>query len=226
MFSYILDLLYPPLCLGCHDKLLDKGRSICLACERKIKPTNFHLLVDNPVKERFWGRVDLERATSAYTFVKGELLQHLIHQLKYDHRPEIGLELGKLYGSMLADDPFWKTVDCIIPVPLHPKKEHKRGYNQAAKWAAGLAESLDIPSADNYLIRTSFTETQTKKSRMERFTNVEHAFSVQKAETMEGKHLLLVDDVLTTGATLEACALKLLEVKNVRVSVACIALAS
>lgn len=226
MLSYLLDLLYPPLCLGCHEKLLHKGRSICLTCERKVKPTNFHLLSENPVKERFWGRVEIERATSAYTFVKGELLQHLIHQLKYDHRPEIGIELGRLYGSMLVEEPFWKTIDYIIPVPLHPKKQHKRGYNQAGKWADGLAQSLDVLSTERYLIRTNFTETQTKKSRMERFANVEHAFAVEHGNEIKGKHLLLVDDVLTTGATLEACALKLLEIENVRVSVACIALAS
>ncbi len=226
MLSYLLDLLYPPLCLGCNEQPLHKGRSICLACERKIKPTNYHLLEENIVKERFWGRVQIERATSAYTFVKGELLQQLIHQLKYDDRPEIGQELGKLYASMLKEDEFWLTIDYIIPVPLHPQKRHQRGYNQAAEWAKGLSDGLNIPFTEQYLIRTNYTETQTKKSRMDRFANVEHAFAVKHSKDIEGKHLLLVDDVLTTGATLEACALKLLEIEGVRVSIACIALAS
>lgn len=175
--------------------------------------------------ERFWGRVLLQRATTAFSFSKGGLLQHLIHQLKYENKPQIGQELGKMYGAMLKEDPFWQAIDYIVPVPLHPKKKHQRGYNQAAMWAIGLSETLGVDWTEEYLIRSDYTTSQTKKTRMERFQNVEDAFFVPNPTAIEGKHLLIVDDVLTTGATLEACALKLLEVPNVRVSVACIALA-
>lgn len=225
MFGRILDLLYPRLCFACEAQTIPKGTSLCVSCEYKITPTQYHLMPDNPVMERFWGRVKIERAATAFSFTKGGLLQNLIHQLKYENKPQIGQELGKMYGAMLLEDDFWRSIDCIIPVPLHPKKKHFRGYNQAAMWAMGLSEALGVNWSEQYLIRTDYTETQTKKSRMERFQNVQDAFAVPKPSEIMGKHLLIVDDVLTTGATLEACALKLLEVENVRVSLVCIALA-
>lgn len=225
MLARILDLLYPRLCFACGAKTIAKDRTICLSCEYKITPTNYHELTDNPVMERFVGRLPIHAATAAFTFSKGGLLQQLIHQLKYKNRPEIGLQLGQLYGLRLKEQAVYNSVDYIIPVPLHPKKEHKRGYNQAAMWGKGLSNSLGVECTERFLKRTTFTTTQTKKSRMERFENVEHAFEVQQQDQLKDKHLLVVDDVLTTGATLEACALKLLAVEGVTVSVACIALA-
>jgi len=225
MLSKILDLFYPQLCFACEEVPLMKGTSICTSCEYKIRPTEYHLREENPVSERFWGRVKLERATSAFSFMKGGLLQNLIHKLKYENKPQIGVELGRMYAAMLLEDDFWKSVDYIIPVPLHPKKRHERGYNQAELWAMGLSEGLGVDWTDQFLVRRDYTETQTKKSRMERFQNVENAFEVPDGTKIEGKHLLIVDDVLTTGATLEACALTLLKVPNVSISIACIALA-
>jgi len=222
----LADLFYPRLCLACQEKLVSAETSICIRCDYKLTPTNYHNINPNPVLERFWGRVELEHATSAYFFNKGGLLQHLIHQLKYENKPQIGLELGKMYGALLKDTKPYDTVDYIIPVPLHPKKKHLRGYNQAAMLAKGLASSMEKQWSSDYLIRTDNTETQTKKARLDRFSNVENAFGIGKRTDLEGKHLLLVDDVITTGATLEACAKTLLEVKNVKVSLVAIALAN
>jgi len=183
-------------------------------------------MIQNPVLERFWGRVALEHASSSYVFSKGGRLQNLIHKLKYEGQPEIGIELGKRFGSLLKNTAPYDTVTNIVPVPLHPKKEKIRGYNQAAMFAQGLAEGMNKPWSENYLIRVENTTTQTQKSRMDRFDNVANAFAVAQTKELAHQHILLVDDVITTGATLEACAHKLLAVEGVKVSLAVIALAS
>ncbi len=226
MFSNLLELFYPNLCFACNGKYVQKNQNICLHCEYKINHTNYYKLENNPVAERFFGRIKLERAATAYTFTKGGLLQNLIHSLKYNNRPEIGLELGKLYASYLKEDKFWSHQDYIIPVPLHPKKEFQRGYNQAERWASGLSEILGIPVKSDILFRNEFTDSQTKKSRMDRFYNVENVFSIKNQNVINGKHLILVDDVLTTGATLEACAQTLINAADIKLSILCIALAS
>lgn len=222
----LADLFYPRLCLACQKKLVSAETSICIHCDYKLTPTNYHAINPNPVLERFWGRVELEHATTAYSFNKGGLLQHLIHQLKYENKPQIGVELGKMYGSLLKDVAPYDSVDYIIPVPLHPKKKHLRGYNQAAMIAKGLGFAMEKQWSSDYLIRTDNTETQTKKSRLDRFSNVENAFGINKKNDLKGKHLLLVDDVITTGATLEACVHTLLEIDDVKISIVAIALAT
>ncbi len=226
MFQKILNLLYPRLCYACNKQNVSKDQTICLSCEYKITPTTYHKMPENPISERFYGRVKINRASSAFSFVKGGLLQDLIHSLKYENKPEIGIELGKIYGAVLKEDEFWKTIDYIVPVPLHEKKKHQRGYNQAAMWGKGLSESLGIPLNENLLIRTDYTESQTKKSRLERFQNVQDVFAVPNPALLAGKKILLVDDVLTTGATIEACSLKLLAAADTEISVVCIALAN
>ena len=226
MFSQIINLIYPPLCFACNRNHLQKGQSLCVSCEYKITATQYHLMPENPVAERFYGRVNLAKAATAFSFVKGGLLQDLIHSLKYDDKPEIGQELGRIYGAILREDDYWKSIDFIVPVPLHPKKKHLRGYNQAEMWGFGIADSLGVPLRNDVLIRTDYTESQTKKSRSERFKNVENVFAVSNPDVIRGKKLLLVDDVLTTGATIEACALTLFAAADVEISVVCIALAS
>lgn len=221
----MVELFYPNLCFACEQRPAPKNRSICVHCEYHITPTNYHLMADNPVMERFWGRIPLQHASSSFAFTKGGLLQNLIHQLKYENKPEIGIELGKIYGTLLKETPPYNTVHYIVPVPLHPKKKHARGYNQAAMFAQGLAIGMEKEWSEDFLIKVEHTETQTKKSRLDRFANVESAFGLANLDKIQGKHLLLVDDVITTGATLEACAATLLEVEGVKVSLAAIALA-
>lgn len=223
MFSAILDLFFPHLCFACQERPPMQGSSICVHCDYGMPPTDYHTMQENPVFQKFFGRLPLQHATAFFNFNKATALRSLIHQLKYRHRPEIGLELGRLYGYRLAEQAAYRNIDAIVPVPLHPKKEHKRGYNQAAMFAQGLSETLCRPHHSDFLRRNTFTETQTKKSRIERFGNVSSVFFVPNPAAIAHKHLLLVDDVITTGATLEACALQLLACTGVRVSIAAIA---
>lgn len=224
-YQMLLHLLFPDLCFACKVNQNSANHTICTACRYQLIPSNFHKMRPNPVLERFWGRVEIEHATAAFVFSKDGLLQQLIHQLKYDNKPQIGYELGKIYGKIIRHTAPYKYIDIIVPVPLHPKKQHTRGYNQAAKFAEGLAESMHKEWNSHWLVRTENTETQTQKSRIDRFKNVQTAFELSAAAPPKA-NILLVDDVITTGATLEACTAVLLASKNYKVSLAAIALTS
>ena len=221
-----LSFLSSRLCLSCGKNITPDKEAICISCQVKLPKTNFHLEKENPFTDRFWGRINLESGASFYHFAKGGNVQHLIHHLKYKGRAEVGIKLGNLYGKVLKKAPLYASIDVIIPVPLHPKKELKRGYNQSDMFAKGLSEAMEVEWKRNVLIRTKMTETQTQKSRLERLENVQNVFSVKNASSLEGKHVLIVDDVLTTGATLEACTMKILEIPGTKVSLATIAFAS
>jgi ComF family protein len=221
-----VSLFYPQLCLSCGKNITPDQDAICISCQVKLPKTGFHLEKENLFTDRFWGRIDIESGTSFYHFAKSGRVQHLIHNLKYKGKSEVGIKLGNLYGKVLKKSPLYETVDIIIPVPLHPKKELKRGYNQSDMFAKGLAEAMKLDWNRNVLIRTKMTETQTKKSRLERLKNVHDVFKVNNADILKNKHVLIVDDVLTTGATLEACATKILEIPNTKVSLATIAFAN
>jgi len=181
--------------------------------------------MENAFTERFWGRLPLERGMAMFHFVKQGRVQQLIHHLKYEGRRDIGYGLGRSYGNVLKEALANDLPSLIIPVPLHPKKKHQRGYNQAVAFARGLSEALDISVNEEVLARTVYATSQTSMGRLERFQNVSRAFTLKNSATIAGKHVLLVDDVLTTGATLESCALQLLQAPDVRVSMATIAIA-
>ena len=220
-------LFYPRLCLACQRRQAPGQANICVACRYRLPVTNFHTVVDNPMAERLWGRLPFEQAAAYLYFDRGGQVQQLIHQLKYRNRPDIGEELGRLYGQVLAQADSWQRPDLIIPVPLHPRKLHQRGYNQAAAFGRGLAEALGLRQMEHALRRTTYANSQTRKTRLERMANVTDAFALAASPAeLSGKHLLLVDDVFTTGATLEACALPLLAVEGVRISMATIAIAT
>ncbi len=221
--SDVINLLFPKVCQGCGCQLKTQEEILCLKCLSKLPRTGFSKHVDNPVSEVFWGRVDLKSATSFLFFNKGGSVQHLIHLLKYKNKKETGVYLGKLFGFELKDSPHFRDIDVIIPVPLHPKKEQMRGYNQSYCIASGIGASMGKPVEKNNLIRVVHTTSQTKKSRYDRWKNVKGIFAVQQPETLLNKHVLLIDDVLTTGATLEASASVLLEIEGVNVSVATLA---
>lgn len=223
MQNDFLSLIFPKVCYACGKSLFKKEDCICTYCHYHLPRTDFHLKADNPVHKLFWGRVDIHSAAAMYLFNKGSKVQRLIHQLKYRGRKEIGVSLGKYYGRELKKSPQFASADMVIPVPLHLKKLKKRGYNQSALFAQGIAESLQVENEIKVLIRAKASHTQTKRSRFDRWKNVEEIFKVTEPAKIEGKHILLADDVVTTGATLEACAAKLLETPGTKVSVVTIA---
>ncbi len=222
---HFLHLFFPNLCYLCERRKPLYGHALCGHCLSRLPETQYHLHEENPFAERFWGRIPLYAGAACYFFRRGGLARQLIHRLKYEGRKELGVWVGKQYGRQLRKSKAFAGVEGIIPVPLHPRKQLQRGFNQSACFAAGLAESMGVPSYEEALIRQVHTETQTRKSSMERLQNVAKAFAVRQPRLLAGKHLLLVDDVLTTGATLEACALALLQVGNVKISMATIAIA-
>ena len=226
LFKSAVHLAYPHNCSGCGSDLLDEDNLLCLSCIHNLPHTGFAGLAGNPVEKYFWGRIPLQAAYSQFYFSKEFLVQHLIHQLKYKGNTKIGFYLGEIMGNTLLTSGRFSNIDALVPLPLYADKEHKRGYNQAAVICNGMSSVMNIPVYDKYVIRQHATETQTRKHRTERWENVKDSFKVIKAAELSGKHLLLVDDVVTTGATLEACGAVLLQTSNVTLSVATLAYAA
>lgn len=226
IFNDFVRLFYPNLCLVCHNDLA-KGESVlCSSCLYHIPRTRYWYDQENPVAKIFWGRVLVENACSFFFFSKGSRYRKLLHQLKYNGKKEVGYFLGKEFGTELNKVGFYKGIDFIVPVPLHPKRLKQRGYNQAEEIAKGINESMGIPLSTDILVRPGYTETQTRKSREERVKNVSKAFKIDNFSKLVGKHVLLVDDVVTTGATLEECASTILEAEGAKVSIVTLAYAS
>ena len=218
-------LFFPRSCAVCGRALHRHEEVLCTACYYKLPRTGFSLSADNPVKDIFYGRLPLVSATSFLFFSKGGATQQLIHKLKYKGKREVGLYLGKLFGAALNESPLFRQAEVIVPVPLHPKKEHARGYNQSLLIAEGMALQMPAVVMPDVLVRKSDSATQTKKTRYERWENVKDIFQLKKASRLEGKLVLLVDDVITTGATLEACGHTLLKVQGLRLGIASLAYA-
>lgn len=213
-----VSLLYPELCTGCMRALYEHERLICTHCLYHLPVTNFHQDAANAASKQLWGRVPLKAVASYLYYVKGSPVQNMLRHLKYFNKPEIGYILGKYYAATLATSSF-RGADFIVPVPLHPKKLKKRGYNQSEFFAKGLSEQFKLPIKSNNLIRHTRTESQTTKRRYERYENMKDIFEVVNPNAFTDKHIILVDDVLTTGATIEACANRLLEIPGVSISV-------
>lgn len=225
LLFYLTELLFPRLCVTCGDKLIEQENWICLHCLHHIPRTNYHLEPDNPVAQLFYGRVQIELATAFFRFSKGSNYQKLLHNLKYKGMKEIGSEIGKHFAIDLMQSPGFSTVDLICPVPLHPDKEKKRGYNQSWWIASGIARQMNKEISNDNLKRVTATETQTRKNRFERWQNVEGIFDLCDPESFSGKHILLIDDVVTTGSTLEACAQTIISQSGAKVSIATLATA-
>lgn len=218
-------LFYPGLCEGCRKPFVAGEAVLCIGCAIQLPETGYHAMPGNETELRFSGRVPFAWGTSYAWFTTDGLLQHLLHGLKYRYRSEIGAYLGHRLATDLRAAGRGGDLDLIIPVPLHPSKQAARGYNQSMVIAMAMGRELGVPVSDGILRRVRHTESQTSKTRQERADNMAGAFSVPDPQAISGKHILIVDDVLTTGATIEACAQTLLTTATVQVSIATIGIA-
>ena len=218
-----VSLIYPNYCAACADALVKGETLICTRCASQMPQTNYHLDADNPLKNRLVSRINIRYAMALFRFSKSGRVQGILHSLKYKQQPELGVMLGNLYGDRLAEAGLKTAFELIIPVPLHSSRRRKRGYNQSAKFAEGLAQMLGIPFSDDIMERKIKTETQTRKTKLNRWQNVNEVFEVRNSDCVQNKNILLVDDVVTTGATLEAAGQCLLQAGCSTLSIACIA---
>jgi ComF family protein len=216
----LLHLAFPHVCEGCGTDNLQAEHLLCLRCLSSLPSTNFYMHPNNPIEKIFWGRMPVTSASSQYYFTKESMMQHLMHQFKYKGNKEVGIYLGRLMGWALQESNRFSFVDALIPLPLHKSREHKRSYNQAAILCEGISSVLNKPVLKNVVIRPEQTETQTKKGRIQRWQNMRGKFELTNPQAIEEKHVLLVDDVVTTGATLEACGQEILKAKNTQLSIA------
>jgi ComF family protein len=218
----LLNIVYPHCCAACGNVLYHNEDILCLDCYDDLPRTQFHLNADNEVARIFWGRIPVINATSFMYFTRESRYRQILHELKYHGNRQIGIEMGKLFGLELRETPF-SEIDLIHPVPLHRVKLRQRGYNQSELIALGMSEVMNKPFETNLITRTKRTGTQTKKSRYERWQNVKDTFHIPEPDFFCHKHVLLIDDVITTGATIEACAEALLNVEGTRISIASLA---
>mgnify|MGYP003891081497 CR=1 FL=1 len=228
MFSFFddfLSLFFPPCCEVCGEGLISKECLICTSCIGHLPYTDWHKGIDNPLQKVFWGKISARGVTAMFYFHQGGRVQKMLHKLKYKGVKELGVYLGELYGMQLKKAFPFSEVDLIVPVPLHPKRQKKRGYNQSEQFANGIALSMGIKVITANLIRKKPSQTQTKKTKIQRWENVKDIFEIKNPEQFVGKHILIVDDVITTGSTLESCGKILLEISDVSISVAAIAAA-
>lgn len=217
----LLNIIYPNTCAACQCSLTQQEHILCLKCEYELPQTNYHLQPNNPIVKKIGG-VIIKHAAACYSFGKGAEIQQLIHHLKYSNWGEIGVFLGKFYGNKLKNTPFAQA-DLIIPVPLHPHKLAQRGYNQSQMFAQGLSEMLNINVNTTALVRKENSESQTQKSRIMRWLNTKTVFAITNPDILINKHILLVDDVITTGATLQSCAQAMSNIPGISISILSIA---
>jgi ComF family protein len=215
-----LHLLYPQICFGCGTDEVEKNMPLCPNCIQDLPFTDFFGINENPVEKIFWGRANVQNAGALFFFTKDSLIQKLITELKYHHNKKVGVLFGKLMGEVIAVEEKFKQIDLIIPVPLSPSKNNSRGYNQSEVIAIGMQLVWHRPILNNVLIKRSWSNSQTKKNRKARLQQLPDLFFLQKPTSIEGKHILLVDDVLTTGATLEAAVASLMTGSPASVSIA------
>jgi ComF family protein len=216
---------FPHYCVGCGSDLVEEHQYICHQCFATLPETYFAPHSNNPIEKIFYGRVDVQEAMAAYYFSKQSVLQNLIHTLKYKTNQEVGLQLGRWMGALLKSSHRFNNIDALVPLPLFPEKQKKRGYNQSAVLCRGISEILNVPVKDDFIIRKRYTDTQTRKGRSERWKNVDGSFEINRLCTSKPNHVLLVDDVITTGATLEACSSSIVD-SGVKLSVAVLAWSS
>lgn len=225
LFKSVFDLFFPKTCLGCSSILSVGENTICTQCRHEIPLTQTHLVADNEIKRCFEGILPIHHASSLFYFYKNHFTQELIHNLKYRGYQEVGTLFGNWYGSELAEVSALQNVDYIIPIPLHKKRLKERGYNQVETFGLALAERLNTTYNDKLLFRKTYTSKQSKKNRIKRQKDATDWFELGNCRGFENKHFLLIDDVMTTGTTLEMAARQLLKIPNVKVSIVTLAFA-
>ncbi len=222
-FNAFQHLFFPHNCKSCGADYIAISSFLCSRCIAKLPLTHFTEIPNNPVEKIFAGRIHLFAGSALYYFTKASLLQYILVQLKYNNNQAAGIFLGNQLGIALKKSARFQQVDCIIPLPLHPKKEYMRGYNQAAVIATGITATFNKPILNDAVIRRVFTKTQTQENRTSRWQNMSGVFEVTRPELLKNKHILLIDDVVTTGASLESCGLAILAVSGTQLSIATIA---
>lgn len=215
----LLHLVFPGVCTGCGTDLVSDDAVLCLKCINNLPETNFERYANNPVEKKFWGRLPLISASAQFYFTRESLMQHLMHQFKYRGNKDLGFQLGRMMGENLQRSGRF-MVDALIPLPLFASREKRRGFNQATILCEGMSEVMRVPVLTEVINRSQYTDTQTRKGRIERWLNMEGKFILNNSEAICGKHVMLVDDVVTTGATLEACGIELLKAGDVLISIA------
>ncbi|MDB5248976.1 MAG: ComF family protein [Segetibacter sp.] len=219
-FQDLVHLFFPHVCTGCGSDILNDKQLLCLHCLSELPETNFFYLPHNPVEKIFYGRIPVRSAAAGYFFTKNSLIQTLLHRLKYKGNKEIGFYFGKLLSKFLMNNERFSGVDALVPLPLNPRREKKRGYNQSVVICEGITSAWKKPVLNNAVIRKVYTETQTQRGRITRWENMDGVFAVSQPEALENKHIMLVDDLVTTGASLEACGSELLKVRGTTLSIA------
>lgn len=222
-WNSVAHLIYPSYCVGCGGNVAENKQILCLNCLYELPETGFTSISDNVVEKMFYGRLSIASATAGFYFTKASLVQHLMHLLKYKSNKEVGIYLGKLLGLQLQQSNRFNSIDVIVPLPLNPKRQFKRGYNQAALIAEGVATIIHKPVLNNVVGRTIFTQTQTTNNRVHRLENMDGVFAIQNNQSIVNKQVLLIDDIITTGATLEACGKIILQQNCAALSIATVA---
>lgn len=224
MFTSLINLFYPKICAGCESILLQDEKVICTRCRHEIPQTQHLTIAYNEAFQKFYGKIPIEFALAFFYFHKKGIVQEMVHKLKYKGHEEIGTAIGIWYAEELKNFAPLQDVSCIVPVPLHPKKQRERGYNQMTSFGKALSEQLQIPYNETVLIRNLYTKTQTKKNRLGRTEIGKNVFDITSTISLKGNHIVLIDDVITTGSTLEKCCAALLKIPDVKISIICMAM--
>lgn len=220
IFRRLLDFVAPRSCVVCHRRLAPETEVLCPSCQLRLPRTNFHLSPkDNMMARLFWGIIPVENVAALCYYAPGSEMARLVYDMKYHDRPDIGEALGRMMASEFMASGFFDGIDCLVPLPLARKRERQRGYNQSRQLAIGVSEVSGVPVSDDMVCRTAFAKSQTQLGRRERQENVENVFQLREGSDFRGRHVLLIDDIVTTGATVVACARELLKVEGVRISI-------